>query len=65
MAAYGGKYFGDVVRDEVGVDILKYHGYGIIVVVLVLSFVVYIGSRLLCSQFSYRTFKNHQLMEYW
>ena len=65
MAFYGSIFFNDVIRNGVRGDILKYHGYVIIVLVLVIIVVFYIGVVILFNNFSYRSFKNRQRLEFW
>jgi len=64
MAGYGKRFFGDAVHRDIGTDIFKYHGYGIMVGIFVTSLVAYIALRLYKSPYIYRHFKNRLRLEY-
>lgn len=62
---YGSKWFNEVVYVTVGRDILAYHGYVIIVAVLVLGVILYIGVVVFLRKITYRHFLNKQNLEFW
>lgn len=66
MANYGQRFLRNSVYEEIGLNIAKYHGYGIIVGIFVVVLVGYIGFYILWfNNFLYRHFKRRQRLEYW
>nr|WPW47629.1 cytochrome c oxidase subunit 2 [Arcuatula senhousia]WPW47640.1 cytochrome c oxidase subunit 2 [Arcuatula senhousia] len=61
---YGSKYFNDVVFVKVGMDIMKYHGLVMMVIVFILGLVGYMGVFLLCRSLSYRHHSQWEKLEY-
>ena len=62
---YGSKWFNEVVYATVGRDILSYHGYVIIVGVLVLGIILYTGVVIAARKRRYRHFLNNEKLEFW
>lgn len=66
MANYGQRFLNNSIYQEIGGDIFKYHGYGIIVGIFVVTLVIYIGVHIIYwNNFLYRHFKGRQRLEFW
>lgn len=64
MSLFEAIFFGDVLESEFGSEIIKYYGYVIIVLLLVIIVVLYMGIMIMNHRYSYRNFKNRQILEY-
>lgn len=64
MSYYGSRYFGDIIYKDIGKNLFNYHGYVMITIIGLLTFVVYIGCVVMISRYSYRHFLNRQRLEF-
>nr|UNJ78594.1 cytochrome c oxidase subunit II [Perna perna]UVH65879.1 cytochrome c oxidase subunit II [Perna perna]UVH65892.1 cytochrome c oxidase subunit II [Perna perna]UVH65905.1 cytochrome c oxidase subunit II [Perna perna]WRV01103.1 cytochrome c oxidase subunit II [Perna perna] len=64
MSLFEALFFGDVLQSEFGSEIVKYYGYVMMVLLLVIIVVLYMGTMIMNHSYSYRNFKNRQMLEY-
>nr|AFR45256.1 cytochrome c oxidase subunit II [Mytilus californianus] len=65
MSYYGSRYFGDIIYKDMGKNLFNYHGYVMMTMIGLLTFVVYMGCVVMMSRYSYRHFLNRQRLEFW